>query len=309
MRIVVALGGNALLRRGEPLEAAVQRAHVVEAARSVAALARMHDVVVTHGNGPQVGLLALQAEAYRDVEPYPLDVLGAETEGMIGYLIEQALRNELPGREVASLLTEVVVDAGDPAFARPSKPVGPVYREDVAARLAAEHGWTVAADGAGFRRVVPSPEPKRIIELETIAQLVAAGVIVVCGGGGGIPVVEDPESGTVSGVEAVIDKDMTASLMAVQLGADLLLLLTDVESVSLGWGGPDARPIEVATVAELRGIKFAAGSMGPKIEAACRFVEATGHQAAIGSLERAVDVAAGRSGTRIRHAAVQLTRT
>lgn len=308
MRIVVALGGNALLRRGEPLEAGVQRAHVVEAATSVAALARMHDVVVTHGNGPQVGLLALQAEAYRDVAPYPLDVLGAETEGMIGYLIEQALRNALPGREVAGILTEVVVDATDPAFARPTKPVGPLYSENAAARLAAEQGWTVAADGAGFRRVVPSPEPKRIVEIETIAQLVAAGVIVVCGGGGGIPVVEDPVFGTVSGVEAVIDKDKTASLMAVQLGADLLLLLTDVESVRDGWGGPDARPIDSATVGELRRMEFASGSMGPKIEAACRFVEATGHEAAIGSLERAVDIVAGGSGTRIRRAAIHLTR-
>jgi len=296
MRVVVALGGNALLRRGEAPEPAAQRRNVDRAAASIAELARAHEVVLTHGNGPQVGLLALQAEAYTQVPAYPLDVLGAESEGMIGYLLEQGLRNELPGREVATLLTQVVVDPGDPAFAAPTKPIGAVYPEAHAKRLAAERGWTVAPDGDGFRRVVASPEPLEIVELDTIRVLLDGGVLPICVGGGGIPV---SRNGTLAGVEAVIDKDKAAGLLAERLGADALLLLTDVEAVELGWGTPDARPLGTVTVDELREHAFAPGSMAPKVAAACRFVEATGGKAAIGALDRAAEILAGSSGTTV----------
>jgi carbamate kinase len=296
MRVVVALGGNALLRRGEAPESAAQRRNVDRAVTSIAELAREHEVVLTHGNGPQVGLLALQSEAYGPVTPYPLDVLGAESEGMIGYLLEQGLRNELPGREVATLLTQVVVDPGDPAFAAPTKPIGSVYPEADARRLAAERGWAVAPDGNGFRRVVASPEPLEIVELDAIRVLLAGGVLPICAGGGGIPV---SRNGRLAGVEAVIDKDKAAALLAERLEADALLLLTDVDAVELGWGTPDARPLGTVTAAELRRHDFAPGSMAPKIAAACRFVEATGGKAAIGALDRAVEILAGSSGTTV----------
>jgi carbamate kinase len=246
-----------------------------------------------------VGLLALQSAAYKEVGLYPLDVLGAESEGMIGYLLEQELGNELPGRRVATLLTQTIVDADDPAFARPTKPVGPVYDGATAARLAELRGWTVAPDGDRWRRVVPSPEPRRILELATIDLLVDAGVIVVCVGGGGIPVVEGPD-GSLHGVEAVIDKDRAAALLATGLRADALLLLTDVDAVYEGFGTPDARPIRLASLEELDPDDFAEGSMGPKIEAACRFVRATGGIAAIGSLQDAAAVLRGDAGTTIR---------
>jgi carbamate kinase len=296
MRVVVALGGNALLRRGEPPESAAQQRNVERAVASIAALAREHEVVLTHGNGPQVGLLALQSEAYRQVPPYPLDVLGAESEGMIGYLLEQGLRNELPGREVATLLTQVVVSLDDPAFGAPTKPIGPVYAEAEALRVAAARGWTVARDGDGFRRVVPSPEPLELVELEVIRFLADHGVLVVCVGGGGIPVVRDRG---LRGVEAVIDKDKAAALLAEQLDADALLLLTDVEAVELDWGTPRARPLRRLTRDLLDRHAFAAGSMGPKVEAACRFAEATGRKAGIGALDRAAEVLAGRAGTTV----------
>jgi carbamate kinase len=299
MRIVIALGGNALLKRGEPLEASVQRDNVSLAARSIAKLAADNELVLTHGNGPQVGLLALQSVAYSGVRPYPLDVLGAESDGMIGYMLEQALQNELPGREVASVLTEVIVDEADPAFARPTKPVGPVYAEADARLVAGAQGWQVGPDGDGYRRVVASPEPKRIVEIDTIRKLIDAGVIVICVGGGGIPTIVDSRSGRRVGVEAVIDKDLSAALLAVQVQAQFLMLLTDVEAVHEGWGTPRSRPIRSARAAELRRMAFASGSMAPKVEAACRFVEATGFPAAIGPLMRAPDVLAGRSGTRI----------
>ncbi len=298
MRVVIALGGNALLRRGEPLDATVQRRNVRAAASAVAAVAREHEVVITHGNGPQVGLLLLQSEAYRAVAPYPLDILGAESEGMIGYLIEEELRNVLPGREVATLLTVVEVAADDPAFRRPSKPIGPVYTAAEARRLAVERGWRMAPDGRRWRRVVPSPEPRRIIEIAAIRLLVAAGVIVVCAGGGGIPVVVDPAGG-LRGVEAVIDKDLSATLLATTLEADALLLLTDVDAVYAEWGTPWARPLRRATAAELRAMAFAPGSMGPKIEAACRFVESGGRFAAIGALADAALLLRGGAGTRV----------
>jgi carbamate kinase len=297
MKLVVALGGNALLRRGEPPTAEIQRGHAREAMTAVAALAREHDVVLTHGNGPQVGLLALQASAYTEVAPYPLDVLGAETEGMIGYVLEQELENLLPGRTVATILTQVVVDPADPGFAHPTKPIGPVYTEDVARRLAAERGWSIAPDNEHFRRVVASPEPQRIVELAAIRLLVEAGALVVCSGGGGIPVADG--DGTLHGVEAVIDKDLAAELLARSLGADMLLMLTDVDAVLAGWGTPDAHPIRRAAPAQLRAMSFASGSMGPKVEAACRFVERTGGTAAIGALGEAARILAGEAGTTV----------
>jgi carbamate kinase len=295
-RIVVALGGNALLRRGEPAEAETQRRNVARAASALAAVAHEHELLVTHGNGPQVGLLALEALAYKAVAPYPLDVLGAESQGMIGYLLAQALRAEI-GREVAAVLTQVVVAADDPAFLRPTKPIGPVYSKRTAQRFAAKRGWTVAPDGQHFRRVVASPEPQAIVELDTIAALLAEGVVVVCAGGGGIPVVADGPS--LHGVEAVIDKDLTAALLAEQVNAERLVLLTDVSYVERNWGSAEAEPIEAATPAELRRLAFAAGSMGPKVEAACRFVERTGGEATIGALTDLRAVAAGRAGTQI----------
>ncbi len=303
MRVVIALGGNALLRRGEPLEADLQRANVRRAARSIAEVARAHDIVVTHGNGPQVGLLALQGEAFAGVRPYPLDVLGAESEGMIGYLIEQELANQLPSRDVVTLLTQVVVDPADSAFGTPSKPVGPVYGDDIAARLASERHWSMVRDGAGFRRVVPSPEPRRILELRAIRLLVEAGALVICAGGGGIPVAVDA-AGAIRGIEAVIDKDLSAALLATALRADVLLMLTDVPAVFRDWGTPGARPIRTATPAELRAMTFAAGSMGPKVEAACRFADATGGVAVIGGLDDAAAMLRGGAGTTVRADAV-----
>jgi carbamate kinase len=303
-KLVVALGGNALLRRGETPTAETQRARAREAMVAVAELAREHDIVLTHGNGPQVGLLALQAQAYAGVPPYPLDVLGAETEGMIGYVLEQELENLLPGKSVVTVLTQVVVDPADPAFAHPTKPIGPVYTEEQARRLERERGWSVARDNEHFRRVVASPEPLRIVELPAIRLLVEAGALVVCTGGGGIPVSADAH-GRLHGVEAVIDKDLAAELLARSLGADYLLMLTDVDAVMAGWGTPDARPIRHATTAELRRLEFASGSMGPKVEAACRFVEATGGTAAIGAQEDAARILAGSTGTTVSLARTQ----
>jgi carbamate kinase len=299
MLVVAALGGNALLRRGQAADAGTQRANVVTAVRAIAELAREHDVVVTHGNGPQVGLLALQGESYHGVQPYPLDVLGAESEGMIGYLLDQELVNGLGGRDVATLLTQVIVDADDPAFARPEKFIGPVYERRDAERLAEERGWTVAPDGDFWRRVVASPEPRSIVELQTIRLLVRAGVLVVCAGGGGIPVVVDRE-GRLRGVEAVVDKDRAAALLATGLGADALLMLTDVSAVELGYGTAGARALRDVDAADLHGLKFAAGSMGPKVEAACRFAEQTGGLAGIGSLTDAAAILRGERGTRVR---------
>ena len=299
MLVVAALGGNALLLRGQPADAGRQRANVATAVRALVELAREHDVVVTHGNGPQVGLLALQGEAYHGVEPYPLDVLGAESEGMIGYLLDQELVNGLGGRQVATLLTQVIVDQDDPAFARPEKFIGPVYEREHAQRLAAERGWTIAADGGFWRRVVASPEPRAVVELQTIRMLVDAGVLVVCAGGGGIPVVVD-DHGRLRGVEAVIDKDRAAALLATGLGADALLMLTDVSAVQLGFGTAGARELNDVSAAELRELPFAAGSMGPKVQAACRFAEETGGLAAIGSLTDAAAILRGERGTRVR---------
>jgi carbamate kinase len=297
MRIVIALGGNALLRRGEPAEADVQRRNVDVAARAIAQVARSHEIVVTHGNGPQVGLLALQSAAYAGARPYPLDVLGAESEGMVGYMLEQALENEIE-QPVATLLTQTLVRLDDPAFIAPSKPIGPVYERDEAERLAAENGWAVARDGRRWRRVVPSPEPVQIVELSAVRLLLDAGVLVICAGGGGVPVVRD-DAGRLHGVEAVVDKDLAASLLARRLSADMLVMLTDIEAVERHWGTPGAAQIPCATTDEMRAIDFAPGSMGPKVEAAIRFADATGGVAAIGSLEHAPALLAGRGGTTI----------
>ncbi len=299
MLIVAALGGNALLRRGEPMDQSVQQRNVEAAAASLAELAREHRLVITHGNGPQVGLLALAQEAYAGARPYTLDVLGSETQGMIGYLLEESLREALPGREVATLLTQVIVDLDDPAFASPTKPIGPAYEAAEASRLARERGWVVARDGDAYRRVVPSPEPRRIVEIHAVRLLAEHGVTVICAGGGGIPVAVSPDGGTF-GVEAVIDKDLTAALLARELGADFLLLLTDVAAVEQDWSTAAARPIRRASVAEMRARRFAPGSMGPKVEAACRFAEWTGRPAMIGNLEQARDLVAEAAGTTIR---------
>ncbi|HMK13165.1 MAG TPA: carbamate kinase, partial [Acidimicrobiales bacterium] len=286
MRILVALGGNALLKRGEPMTAEVQRENVRMAATALAPLAAAHQLVLSHGNGPQVGLLALQASAYQDVEPYPLDVLGAETEGMIGYLIEQELGNLLPFEvPLATLLTMIEVDPEDPAFANPTKFVGPIYDDETADALAKEKGWVFKRDGEKMRRVVPSPAPKRIFELRPIRWLLEHGVIVICAGGGGIPTSYDAgKHRTLGGVEAVIDKDLASELLAREVDVDLFVMATDVDGVYDGWGTPEQRRLDRITPAELRARDFAAGSMGPKVDAAARFVEATGRRAAIGSL-------------------------
>jgi carbamate kinase len=295
-RVVVALGGNALLRRGEAPEAETQRRRLLEAASALGRVARACELVITHGNGPQVGLLALEAVTYTAVAPYPLDVLGAESQGMIGYLLVQALRPHV-GCEATALLTQVVVDGDDPAFVHPTKPIGPVYSRAEASEIAAARGWTIARDGTAFRRVVPSPEPREIVELDAVEQLLRAGHVVVCGGGGGIPVVQDGTS--LRGVEAVVDKDLTAALLAERLGARHLLMLTDVSHVERAWGTPAASPIDEATASELRALTFAAGSMGPKVEAACRFVERTGGEATIGALSELAAVQRGERGTRV----------
>lgn len=299
MLVVIALGGNALIRRSQSPEVEIQRQNIRVAAKELAKVAREHRVVVTHGNGPQVGLLAMQAEAYKQVKPYPLDVLDAETEGAIGYLIEQELRNQLPKQPIVTLLTQIEVDPRDPAFACPTKPIGSVYSETEAQKLAKERGWAVAPDGNVYRRVVPSPKPKRILELPTIRLLVKVGALVVCAGGGGIPVIVTPAE-SICGVEAVIDKDLATALLATELQADALLLLTDVDAVYVNWGTPEAQPIQGTTPEQLRKYSFAPGSMQPKVEAACRFVEDTGAMAGIGKLEDAEAILKGDRGTLVR---------
>ena len=296
--VVIALGGNALLQRGEPVSAEAQRKNLRTAGASIAEVAREHHVVLTHGNGPQVGLLALQEASYSDLFQNPLDVLGAQTEGMIGYLIEQELSNRLPGREILTLLTRVEVDPEDPAFQNPTKPIGPLFEPEEARRIAAKLGWTLAPDGDKLRRVVPSPLPKDIIPAKIFRRLLVRGVLVVCAGGGGIPVIWDEEEGW-KGVEAVIDKDRTASLLAQEVGAQGLVMLTDVPKVEVGFGTPEARPIDRATASELRAMahEFPAGSMGPKIMSAIEFVEATGGFAAIGSLSDAPAIIRQEAGT------------
>ena len=301
MRVVVALGGNALLRRGEPMSADVQRANVKIAAQALVPLALSGQLVITHGNGPQVGLLALQGAAYPEVETYPLDVLGAQTEGMIGYMIEQELGNLLPfEKPFATLLTMVQVRGSDPSFRNPSKFVGPVYDQPEAERLAAEKGWTFKLDGTKWRRVVPSPVPEHIFEIRPIKWLLDRGTIVICAGGGGIPTTYKPgPHRTLVGVEAVIDKDLCSELLARELEADLLVMLTDADAVYVDWGKPTQCAIRRASPHAIGGMAFAAGSMGPKVEAACRFVAVTGNRAAIGALSELDKIISGKAGTTI----------
>jgi carbamate kinase len=304
VRVVVALGGNALLRRGEPLTAENQRANAQAACAALAPVALEHELVISHGNGPQVGLLALMGSAYTAVEAYPLDVLGAQTEGMIGYLIEQELGNLLPQeRPLATLLTMIEVDGDDPAFKNPTKPIGPVYEKEEADRLAAEKGWTFKPDGRSFRRVVPSPVPKRIFEIRPIRSLLEQGTVVICAGGGGIPTRYTGEGAPAGrrlvGIEAVIDKDLASGLLAKDLEADLLVIATDVDGVYTDWGTPEQRRLDRVTPDELEPLSLPAGSMGPKVRAACRFARETGHDAVIGSLADIVELVAGTGGTRV----------
>ena len=297
MRLVVALGGNALLRNDEAPTAENQRHNIKAAAKALAPAAREHELIISHGNGPQVGLLALQGTAYKASEAYPLDILDAETEGMIGYLIEQELINVLPaGRPCATLLTQIEVDPKDPAFFQPTKPIGPFYSATEANKLVKERGWNIVQDGKRFRRVVASPSPKRIFELGIIELLVNQGVVVICAGGGGIPTVQR-EDGSLIGVEAVIDKDLASSLLARELKADAFLMLTDVDAVYKAWLEPEACAIRRISPQIIRKYAFAPGSMAPKVEAACEFVEQTGGIAGIGQLKDAAKILTGEAGT------------
>lgn len=297
MRIVVALGGNAFLGRGEPPTLETQRFNVRRAARALSELTKKHTLIVTHGNGPQIGLLALLAADAHAV-PYPLDVLGAETEGMIGYLLEQELANALGHDRVATLLTRTVVSRDDPAFLQPTKFIGPLYPKSEAERLAAQFGWRIALDGHSWRRVVPSPEPTQIVELAAISQLAGAGFTVICAGGGGVPVHRNT-TGKLEGIEGVVDKDLASALLARCLGADCLMMLTDVPAVFDSWGTAKARRIRSVHPDALGDFKFPAGSMGPKVEAARRFAVYTGGAAYIGALGDAVALLTCDAGTRI----------
>lgn len=299
MRIVIALGGNALLRRGERPDAAIQHGHVRRAAQSLAPLAAEHQLIVCHGNGPQVGLLARESETDPDLsQPYPLDVLGAQTQGMIGYWLAQELANAGVTKPVLALVNQTVVDPDDAAFAAPTKFIGASYTHKEAEEATTRYGWTMAVDGDRWRRVVPSPEPLRVVEQETIRTLVDRDVLVVCGGGGGAPVTED-HIGRLTGVEAVVDKDMTAAQLALALAADRLILLTDVPAIMRGYRTPRAEPIRAIDAETLAELPFPDGSMGPKVDACVWFTRASGHPAAIGALASAADVFAGHAGTTI----------
>lgn len=297
MRVVVALGGNALLQRGQKPDSDVQEANVTRAIAALAPLAAEHELVITHGNGPQVGVLALQsASDPRLTTPYPFDVLGAQTQGMIGYWLLQAMQNALPGRQVAAIINQTLVKANDPAFDNPSKFVGEVYDETEAKRLADQRGWVMKPDGDKWRRVVGSPRPQRVVETRLIRLLLNSGAVVICAGGGGVPVIRN-EKGHLEGVEAVVDKDLTSSVLAEALEADAFLVLTDVPHVIRDFGTPEATPILRATPAALQREEFPAGSMGPKVDAVCRFVEVTGDMAAVGRLQDAVAIIEGTAGT------------
>jgi carbamate kinase len=308
MRVVVALGGNALMQRGAPMTVQNQRANVATACAALAPVALEHELVITHGNGPQVGLLALQAAAYDETSAYPFDVLGAQTEGMIGYLIEQELGNRLPfEKSLATILTMIEVDPADPAFQDPTKFVGPVYTDEEAHRLATLHGWHVKPDGDSWRRVVPSPLPQRIFELRSIQALLAHGCVVICAGGGGIPTMYRPGTRTLVGVEAVIDKDRASAVLARDLAADALVIATDTDAVYVGWGTPDQRAIATANPEDLARLEFPAGSMGPKVSAAIEFACSSGKDALIGSLAQLPALLAGQAGTRVSLAATGVT--
>lgn len=299
MRVVVALGGNALLRRGQKLSAENQRRNIRRAVGQLAHVHRDHQLIIAHGNGPQVGLLALMDEAYKAAEPFPLDILGAETVGMIGYMIEQELGNLIPQDDhIVTVLTQVLVDPDDPAFSHPTKPVGPVYDRSEAERLARDKGWTVAPDGRFYRRVVPSPLPRRIIEIDAIRLLVANGIVVICAGGGGIPTALDAD-GNLYGLDAVIDKDLASSLLATSLEAEMFVMLTDVSRVFTDYGSDQQKGIRAASPDAIEALHFDSGSMGPKVEGACRFVRATGGRSAIGRLSELEKIMRGEAGTLI----------
>ncbi|WP_026619384.1 carbamate kinase [Ensifer sp. WSM1721] len=309
MRVVIALGGNALLKRGEPMTADMQRQNIRIAAEAIAPIAAEHQIVITHGNGPQVGLLALQGAAYKPDEAYPLDVLGAETEGMIGYMLEQELGNLLPFEvPFATLLTMVEVDGSDPAFRHPTKFVGPVYEADEAAKIHQDKGWFFKQDGNKWRRVVPSPLPKRIFEIRPIRWLLEKGTIVICAGGGGIPTMYEPDKErTLVGVEAVIDKDLCSALLARELSADLLIMATDAEAVFTDWGTAEQKAIFKSNPEKLGTYSFPAGSMGPKVEAACHFARQTGQTAAIGALQDIAAILNAERGTIINSSFPDMT--
>lgn len=297
MRIVIALGGNALLRRGEDMTAENQRKNIQIAVKSLAPIVENNEVVISHGNGPQVGLLSLQSAAYKEVEEYPLDVLGAQTEGMIGYMIEQELGNLLPIEiPIASILTMVEVDPEDPAFSNPTKPIGPIYTKEEAEELQKFRGWEIKMDGKDWRRVVASPEPHRIFELRPIHWLLEKGTVVICAGGGGIPTIYNKD-GKLEGVEVVIDKDRASSLLAFELEADVLVMATDTEGVFQDWGTKNQKIISKTTPEQIKKYDFDKGSMGPKVEAACSFVERSGQRAVIGSLKDIKEMVDGIAGT------------
>ena len=308
MRVVVALGGNALLERGKPMTVQNQRVNVATACAALAPVALQHELVVSHGNGPQVGLLSLQAAAYDEASDYPFDVLGAQTEGMIGYLIEQELGNLLPfEKPLATILSMTEVDPEDPAFADPSKFVGPVYTAEEAQRLAAARGWVVKPDGEYWRRVVASPLPTRIFEIRAVEWLLTQGCVVICAGGGGIPTMYRPGTRTLVGVEAVIDKDRASAVLARDLAADLLVIATDTDAVYVGWGTPEQKAVATAHPDDLEALPFAAGSMGPKVEAAADFARGSGTAAVIGALSELPALLAGTAGTRVTTAATGVT--
>ncbi len=298
MRIVLSIGGNALLKRGEAMSEATQQRNIAEAVRSMGSLLEDHEVLITHGNGPQVGLLALQAENYKDVPVYSLDILGAESQAMVGYMLLEALQQAHPNKRFVNVVTRSLVSCDDPAFDNPTKFIGAVYSKERALEMAKWHHWTVKPDGQYWRRVVPSPEPIEILETGAIESLMHAGLTVIAAGGGGVPMVRD-EKGALHGVEAVIDKDLAASLLAQALGADLFLIVTDVDAVYTHFGETDACAIDQTTPDELSECFFPAGSMGPKVKAACRFVKRTGHRAAIGSLSEIEGLLLGKRGTQI----------
>lgn len=300
MRIVIALGGNALLKRGQAMSQENQQANVETAARAIAPLVAEHEVVITHGNGPQVGLLSLQSHAYERVDPYSLDVLGAETEGMIGYMLERELGNLLPAaKPLATILTMIEVDPNDPAFRDPTKFVGPIYEKAQANQIAAEKGWVMKPDGDHWRRVVPSPAPRRVFEIRPIRWLLEKGVLVICAGGGGIPTAYTPgRERDLEGIEAVIDKDFASELLARDLDADLFIMATDVDGVYRDWGTPTQIRIDEIRISGLETSDFPAGSMGPKVEAAAQFVRRAGKVAAIGSLDDIQGIVMGTKGTR-----------
>ena len=299
MRVVIALGGNAIARRGEDMTVENQRLNLREACQTLARTADEHELVITHGNGPQVGLQALRDASYTATRPYPLDVLGAETQGMIGYFIEIEMRNAMThSHKLTTILTLTVVDPADPAFSHPTKFVGPVYTDVEADALAEEKGWHFAQDGENIRRVVPSPVPQRVVQIDSVKRLLAAGHVVVSGGGGGIPVTLD-DRGNMEGIEAVVDKDAATSVLAESIDADIFVMATDADAVFVDWGTPSARALSEVTTTELRSYDFVAGSMGPKVDAAVRFVEHTGRRAVIGRLSDLERLLAGTAGTTI----------